>query len=344
MILPFRTLAIVALVAVPVFWTMPAGAQTQDAASAIPPPPVPRPDPNVASSRNSKRIRVDDTLILPTPAAPPLSPFEMIQVGESDLNLEAHLADGSPPLTHGVTWRVFTAQPGADGALPLLATSIGGTASFRLPGGTYYVHAAYGRAGAVKRVDMRGEPRNEPLNLDAGGLRLTAVIGEDKPANKETVTFEIYRDDEDGERVRLVDDADESTVLRLNTGTYHVVSRYGAVNAIVRADIQVNPGKLTEATIRHMGAEVTLKLVETEGGEALANTQWTVLTPAGDILHESVGAFPSIILAEGTYTAIARHGDQNYSRDFDVEAALDRDVEVKLSDINIQSTGIRLSR
>ncbi len=347
MILPLRFFALVFLAALPVLWTAPAGAQDkseQDSASAVPRPPAPRPDPRKVFKQAGKRINVRDTLTLPAPVQPPLSPFELLQVGESQLTLDAHLADGTPPLAHGVTWRVFAAQPGADGSLPLLATSIGGTTTFRLPGGTYYVHAAYGRAGAVKRVDMRGEPRVEPINLDAGGLRLTAVIGEDKPASTETVTFEIYKDTDDGERVRLVDDASEDVVLRLNAGTYHVVSRYGSVNAIVRADIQVNPGKTTEATIRHMGAEATLKLVETEGGEALANTKWTVLTPAGDVLHNSVGAFPSIILAEGTYTAFARHGDQNYSRDFEIEAAIDRDVEVRLSDLDIQSTGIRLSR
>ena len=350
MILPFRILAavtVMSLIALPVFWTGAAGAQgesEQGTAGAVPLVPVPRPKPGAVRSSATKGIRIDDTLTLPMPYSPPISAVEAIQAGESELVLEARLAEDSPPLTRGVTWRIFTAQPDADGTLPLLATSMGGTTSFQLPGGTYYVHAAYGRAGAVKRIDMRGEPRVEPLNLDAGGLRLTAVIGEDTPADPKDVTFEIYKEGEAGERVRLVDDANEDPVLRVNAGTYHVVSRYGTVNAIVRADIQVNPGKLTEATIRHKGAKVTLKLVEDAGGEALANTQWTVLTPAGDILHNSVGAFPSIILAEGTYTAFARHGDQNYTRDFEVKAGIDRDVEVRLSDLDIQSAGIRLSR
>jgi hypothetical protein len=61
-----------------------------------------------------------------------------------------------------------------------------------------------------------------------------------------------------------------------------VISRYGDVNAVVRADLQVDAGKLTEAVMRHSGAEVTLKLVSSEGGEALANTNWTVLTEVGD--------------------------------------------------------------
>ena len=335
------------LIALPVFWTVAAGAQgesEQGATGAAPLVPVPRPEPGVVRGPATNGIRLDEAPILPMPFAPPISGFEAIQAGESELTLEAHLAQDNPPLTSGVTWRVFASRPDIDGTLPLVATSMGGTTSFRLPSGTYFVHAAYGRAGAVKRIDMRGKPRVEPLNLDAGGLRLTAVIGEDTPANPKDVTFEIYKDVEDGERIRLVDDANEDPVLRLNAGTYHVVSRYGTVNAIVRADIQVNPGKLTEATISHKGAKITLKLVEDAGGEAQANTQWTVLTPAGDILHSSVGAFPSIILAEGTYTALARHDDQNYSRDFEVNAGIDRDVEVRIADINIEPAGIRLDR
>ena len=335
------------LMTAPVLWTAAAGAQSQGdmrATGAAPVVPVPRPESGAMPNPASEHIGTNGGLTLPVPYAPAISGFDTIKAGEAELILEARLADNTAPLTYGVTWRVFASEPNADGTLPLVATSMGGTTSFRLPGGSYYIHAAYGRAGAVKRIDMRGEPRVEPLSLDAGGLRLTAVIGEDRPADPENVTFEIYMDTKDGERVQLVDDTDEDTILRLSAGTYHVVSRYGAVNAIVRADIQVNAGKLTEATIRHKGAEVTLKLVEAEGGEALANTQWTVLTPAGDILHNSVGAFPSIILAEGSYTVYARHSDTNYTRDFEVEAGIDRDVEVRLTDIDLQSVGIRLSR
>ena len=39
------------------------------------------------------------------------------------------------------------------------------------------------------------------------------------------------------------------------------------------------------------------------GGEARANTQWSVLTPGGDVIKESIGAFPRVILAEGEYRA-----------------------------------------
>ena len=64
------------------------------------------------------------------------------------------------------------------------------------------------------------------------------------------------------------------------------------------------------------------------GGEALANTAFTILTPGGDIIREMIGAFPSATLAEGEYVAIARHNGKTYQTTFKVESAIDRDVEV----------------
>jgi hypothetical protein len=95
----------------------------------------------------------------------------------------------------------------------------------------------------------------------------------------------------------------------------------------------VHAGKLTQAVMRHTGAEVTLKLVSEEGGEAIADTSWTVLTQDGVTIHESIGAFPSMVLAAGDYTAVATYQDQIYSRDFAVQPGLNRDIEVRLADL-----------
>jgi hypothetical protein len=96
----------------------------------------------------------------------------------------------------------------------------------------------------------------------------------------------------------------------------------------MRSDLRVQPGKLTDTTIVHRAAKITLKLVGEEGGEALANTAWSVLTPGGDVIKESIGAFPVVILAEGDYVAIARNEGRVYNRDFKVESGVDREVEV----------------
>jgi hypothetical protein len=166
--------------------------------------------------------------------------------------------------------------------------------------------------------------------LDAGGIRLAALAGKDRVIAPEEIRFDIYAPDEGGSdaRVTVMENAPAGTVIGLNAGTYNVVCRYGDANAIVRADIRVEAGKLTEATVYQQAARVTLKLVENHGGEALANTQWSVITPNGDSVVESVGAFPSVVLAEGEYTAIAKHEDRIFEQKFVVEPGLNRDVEV----------------
>jgi len=165
--------------------------------------------------------------------------------------------------------------------------------------------------------------------LNAGGLKLDAVIGSDDQAPSEPLTFAIYQANDgfpDGRR--LIADASPNEVVPLPIGTYHVVSHYGAVNAVRRADLEVKPGKVVEATMRHRAASVTLKLVAETGGEALADTAWTVYTPGGDVVVESVGAFPSFVLAAGDYSVVAKNRDQIYSRNFKVESGSDREVEV----------------
>jgi hypothetical protein len=274
-----------------------------------------------------------DTLVAPDSYAPPVAAAPTPPGESHDLVLEARLVADGPALTEGLIWRVFSTQVNAEGQLSLVDTAEGGTTTMRLASGDYLIHAAFGRAGATKRVTISKNDLTESVVLDAGGLKLDATVGDGRTVSPDQLSFEIQQQDETGELVTVVPNAAPARVLRLSAGTYHVVSRYGNVNAVVRADIQVEAGKLTEAVMRHTGAEVTLKLVSAEGGEALANTSWTVTTQDGLEVHQSVGAFPSIVLAAGNYTAVAKHQDQIYSRDFTVEAGIARDIEVRLADL-----------
>src|SRR5690606_34801546 len=107
-----------------------------------------------------------------------------------------------------------------------------------------------------------------------GGLELDAVVEGGLRIPAKALKFSIYEatPDEKGERALVIPDVKPQTVVRLNSGVYHVVSTYGSVNAIIRSDIRVDAGKLTEATVEHRAAEITLKLVREKGGEAIADT------------------------------------------------------------------------
>ena len=248
------------------------------------------------------------------------------------LTLEARLTEGSPPITSGMTWRVFGETIGSDGKMRLVGEASGGPVTLKLRAGAYFVHASYGRAAATKKIRVGGEVATDSIILNAGGLRLAAFVGKDQPLTASDITFDIYAPDEGGsdERILLVSGAPQNQVVGLTAGIYHIVCRYGDANAVVRADIKVEAGKLTEAAVYQKAARLTLKLVEEHGGEALANTSWSVLTPSGDNVADSVGAFPSVVLAAGDYTAIAKHDGKIFERNFTVEPGLNRDVEVLL--------------
>lgn len=252
-----------------------------------------------------------------------------------DVELEAKLTKDGEPMQQGLSWRVFSPFPGDDGKLPLVASSEGGSAAFQLVPGDYFVNVAFGRAGATKKlyIPTSGTVDKQVLVLDAGGLVLNAVSGPDVRIPPGELSFSVYSAEvrDDGERGLVMADVKPDTVVRLNAGTYHVVSAYGEVNAAIRADIQVEAGKLTQATIQHRAAKITLKLVAEEGGEAIADTAWSILTSAGDIVSESLSAFPTMVLAEGEYTAIARNKDKIFQRDFSVGAGRNTDVEVLMS-------------
>jgi len=272
-------------------------------------------------------------LNLPTlsPYASPISPENNPLVKTSELDLKARLKQDGPDISTGLVWRVFAPEVGADGQLALIASSKGGSTVFNLPEGSYLVHAAYGRAGATKRITLTNASRHEIMTLDAGGMKLSAVLPDEGKIKSDLVRFSIYADEDNNDRSLIVPDVKPDTIIRLNSGTYHVVSNYGSANAIIRADIRVEAGKLTEATVQHRAAEVVLKLVREKGGEALADTSWSILNASGDVVRESAGAYSSLVLIEGDYVAVAKNKDRIYQRDFKVSSGKNEDVEVVTS-------------
>lgn len=277
-----------------------------------------------------------------TPKMPKLNAFTAPSAPDAptstarDIAMEAKLTSEGDAVKEGLSWRVFSPIPGTDGKLPMLASSEGGSAQFHLVPGEYFVNVAFGRAGVTKKLNVpaSGNVQKQVLILDAGGFVLNAIAGSDKQISGNQLKFSVYSSDArpDGERGLVMADIKPNTIVRLNAGTYHVVSEYGNVNAVVRADIQVEAGKLTEATLQHQAAQITLKLVSEQGGEAIADTAWSVLNGGGDVVNESVSAFSTMVLAEGEYTAIARNKEKVYQRNFKVTSGRDSDVEVLMKD------------
>jgi hypothetical protein len=246
------------------------------------------------------------------------------------LRLAARMTEDGGPIETGMIWRVFDAAPEADGKLKLAAKASGGSTEILLAPGEYLVHAAFGRSGATKRVIIGDKPVEENLVMDAGGLALNAVESTGTKISPSKLKFAIYEAEipADGERRLIVGDISAGTVVRLNSGAYHIVSNYGSVNAIMRTDVRVEAGIVTELTVQHRAAEAVLKLVSEKGGEALADTAWSVFTESGELLFESVGAYAPVVLAEGTYSAVAKHRERIFERAIEIKSGQNGEIEV----------------
>ena len=263
------------------------------------------------------------------PSAMPTQPMMMVPAGRVALELGARFAKDAPPINSGLTWRVYAAKADKTGAFNLVKEDTSASPTILLPPGSYIVHVGFGLANAVKPITLRSQTVREIFDLPAGGLRIEGKVGDVRIANSQ-ISFEVYRGSqfEPGDRRPIAEKVLSSDVVVVPEGTYNVVSNYGTANSVVRSDIRVQAGKLTDITVTHRAAVITLKLVSERGGEALANTAWSVLTPGGDVIKESIGAFPHVVLAEGEYRAIARNEGRVYERDFKVITGVDGDIEV----------------
>ena len=262
---------------------------------------------------------------------PPSSgPMPMVPAGKVALALSARFGKQAPPISGGLVWRVFAARPDGDGIFHLVKEDKAASPLLVLPAGAYIVHVDFGLATAVKPVTLRGPTVHEVFDLPAGALRLQGQVGDVKIPPSQ-ISFDVFKGSQfetGGDHRPIAQHVLTGQLVVVPEGVYHIVSHYGDANAVVRSDIRVQAGKLTDITINHRAAAITLKLVSQKGGEALANTAWSVLTPGGDVIKELIGAFPRVILATGEYRAIARNEGKIYQRDFKVTAGVDGDVEV----------------
>ena len=261
------------------------------------------------------------------PAAPQAAP--MVPAGQVALALSARFGSDAPPIDGGLTWRVYGTKADAHGNYPLIKEDKSAAPTLVLPAGSYVVHVGFGLANAVKPVTLTGPTVREQFDLPAGGLRIEGRVG-DALIPPGQISFTVFKGSqfEPGDRRPIADHVATGSVVVVPEGTYYIVSNYGDANAVVRSDIRVQAGKLTDVTVTHRAAAITLKLVAEKGGEALANTAWSVLTPGGDVIKESIGAFPRVVLAEGDYRAIARNEGKSYQRDFKVITGVDGEVQV----------------
>jgi hypothetical protein len=308
------------------------------AAEDMPPLPRPRPD------ATQQQANADEVAPVPAPPlhlpgggtnnastspADATAAIEAVTSVPQPVHLSAKVTDDGTAIPSGLVWRVFEAKSDPGGDLAMVAKSDKAVADLSLPPGDYVVHVAYGRAQASDTIKVAEGDNEKTLILDAGALRLNAAVAGDIAIPAELEHFDIFTPGDNGSaQVPVAENVAPDTLVTLNSGTYHVVSYFGDVNAVVRADLRVEPGQITDATLYHRASQVSFKLVSEPGGEAIADIDWTVKDADGKELFTETGAFPATVLQEGDYEVFAKRGNDVYNRRFSVTPGQPREIEV----------------
>ncbi len=287
-----------------------------------------------ASSREDLDAALD-AIAAPISAPPAASPAITMPDADPDapvtIRLAAYLASGEEMITQGLAWRIFEGRAGEDGRYALIEDRRDARPDLEMRPGIYFVHVSWGLAHATKRLEVvAGQPAHEQVVIKAGAIRLSARHTSGAPIPADNVRFDIFSEETDqfGNRTRLIANAQSGPAIRLNSGEYYVVSTYGDGNAIVESKVEVKPGNLSEVILIHDAAKVTFRLVERPGGEAIADTRWSIIGPDGGIVKRSAGAFPTHILRSGKYRVEAQHGERVFAREFELAGGGAQQIEV----------------
>ena len=255
--------------------------------------------------------------------------IEAVTADPQPVTLTAMVTDGGRTIGEGLVWRIFSTRPDSAGQLELAAKSDSAVANVELVPGNYVVHVAYGRAQASDTIVVAQGSNSKNIVLEAGGLRLNAAVTGDVPIPINLLRFDVFTSGTPGaDQAVVAQGIGANDILTVNAGTYHIVSYFGDVNAVVRADLRVEPGQLTDATLYHRAAQTSFKLVSEAGGEAIADIDWTVKTADGATVFTETGTFPSTVLQEGDYLVFAKRGETVFNREFEVQPGQPREIEV----------------
>ncbi len=252
---------------------------------------------------------------------PGMPPALAPNVGQ--VNVAARVIKGAAPMEGGVSWAVYSSDNGA--AERRVAMSNAGRAEFKLPAGNYIIKASLGLARAQAPVVVRGgQKTSRDIVFNAGGLKLSSVVSGGKEGKSTKISYTIR----DAKGRVLARNIGANRIIHLNAGSYGITSHYGTTNSIVKAELEVLPGKLTEATLSHNAGRVTFKLTEKRGGAPFSGVEWKITRSDGEIIVTSKTATPAYILASGTYKAIAKHKGKVYRSSFIVRPGEDKTKEV----------------
>jgi hypothetical protein len=252
------------------------------------------------------------------------------------LKLTAVVASGAyKNLTDPIQWTVVRT---ATGGVPqaVLARDKKATTTFKLPPGKYVVEGIWKAIVVQREVEV---PKSTTLttlfNFNAGTISLKMIPYSGASPITTAVQWELYfmrkgagANLQDSDRLFMV--VAPTQQFSLPAGHYVVRASYGGTSADLVMPVEA--GHSYKYTINLYSAKVTFSAAGAD-----KNTIWQVLRarPDSDGQHRMVasqtGEAPTFLLREGKYVVRASTGDKKGEVPFEVHAAKNSTVKVKLA-------------
>ncbi|HWA43279.1 MAG TPA: hypothetical protein VHA10_08715 [Hypericibacter adhaerens] len=251
------------------------------------------------------------------------------------LKLTAVVATGAiKNIADPISWTVVRK---AEGGIPqsVIARDKSPAPTFKLPPGKYIVEGIWKAIVVQRDVDVpAGKPHTELFNYNAGTISLRMIPYSGASPITTAVKWDLYFMRK-GSGANLQDNDKLFTVVAptqqfsLPAGNYVVRASYGGTSADLVMPIEA--GHSYKYTINLYSAQVTFNAAGAD-----KTTIWQVLRakPDGDgqrrMVASQTGASPTFLLREGKYIVRVATGDLHGEQAFDVKAAKNSTVKVKL--------------
>jgi len=288
---------------------------------------------NIITIERSNRSEISSAVI-ENPMKPNILLIEKDATkGTEGLELVAKLASDAPPLTTNIKWEIYNFQKSSDGNRAQIVTSDVAQPILPLAPGKYIVRAVFGVSSAAKVVTIStAQITDATFILNTGGIRVKPLLIAGEPPLGKTPRQWIYlasgpKNLTAPQLVAIADDPKK--IHQLTAGTYELISKFGTANAIVKTNVTVSPGLLTDVEVSHKAGIVTFKLFKKwRGGEELTDVIWKLFDEEDNIVASNLAAGSGEIIAPGRYKVAAKYNEDTFTKIFRIKPGRKKLIQV----------------
>jgi Ca-activated chloride channel family protein len=182
----------------------------------------------------------------------------MLNLNVGYLRLNAVSKEGGKPVTENMRWTVYKAEKDINGKREKIDFSTAPEPLFKLSAGRYFIYAEHGDAASSMEAEVTsGELKEINMNLNAGYLKLHAILKEGAEPVTENMYWYVYKAEKDinSDREKVAQSGREEPLFKLSAGHYFIVAEYGNDNVTSSMEVEVTAGELNDITMNLSKAE-----------------------------------------------------------------------------------------